>query len=204
MIGLGKQSCCRQRNSNDRTMVQQKWGPMKCPFCGLINHPSAQICDCGYNFETQSQGSRVAGNATPILVGNRIMLPTGEQLALAGLGSRWKGQLLDAGFALILTFFAVLPLLLLKAGEVANSSTALVVYFGYLLLSDGFKGGQSLGKKIMKTAVIDIGNGKPCSFWQSFVRNIMQIFGILDWIFISGKKRRRLGDMAANTVVVQL
>jgi uncharacterized protein len=26
---------------------------MKCAKCGLINPPSAQICDCGYHFETK-------------------------------------------------------------------------------------------------------------------------------------------------------
>jgi hypothetical protein len=26
---------------------------MKCPNCSLENHPSAMLCDCGYNFETK-------------------------------------------------------------------------------------------------------------------------------------------------------
>lgn len=56
----------------------------------------------------------------------------------------------------------------------------------------------------MKTAVIDSYDGKPCSYRQSLVRNIMQILGIFDWLFVFGKKPQRLGDIAAGTVVVRV
>ncbi len=32
---------------------------MECPTCHLINPDSAQICDCGYNFMTSSQGAPI-------------------------------------------------------------------------------------------------------------------------------------------------
>jgi uncharacterized RDD family membrane protein YckC len=177
---------------------------MNCPSCGLINPPTAQICDCGYNFETQIRGNPIDSKTTTVLLGDRIVLPSGGEYVLAGLGSRWKGQLLDAVIALVLTFCAVLPFLLIKASDTVRASTALIIYFGYLLFSDGFKGGRSFGKRVMKTAVIDSHDGKPCSYWQSLVRNIMQILGIFDWLFIFGKKRQRLGDIAAATVVVRV
>ena len=33
---------------------------LKCPQCGLFNPDTAQRCDCGYDFETQSVDSTVA------------------------------------------------------------------------------------------------------------------------------------------------
>ncbi len=33
---------------------------MKCPNCGLTNPPSAQLCDCGYSFESADRGTKDA------------------------------------------------------------------------------------------------------------------------------------------------
>ena len=33
---------------------------------------------------------------------------------------------------------------------------------------------------------------------------LLALLGIIDWIFIFGDTRQRLGDMAANTIVVRL
>jgi uncharacterized RDD family membrane protein YckC len=55
----------------------------------------------------------------------------------------------------------------------------------------------------MKTAVVNASNGSPCSYCQSFLRNIFQVFGFFDWLFVFGKKRQRLGDIAAGTIVVR-
>ena len=77
--------------------------------------------------------------------------------------------------------------------------------FFYILFADGFRGGQSYGKRIMKTAVIDATTGAPCNFGKSFVRNLLlSLLGIIDWAFIFGRKRQRLGDIAANTIVVKV
>jgi uncharacterized RDD family membrane protein YckC len=52
--------------------------------------------------------------------------------------------------------------------------------------------------------VIDEKTRQPCTFWQSFVRNlILHLLGPIDWIFIIGERRRRLGDMLAGTIVVK-
>ena len=38
---------------------------------------------------------------------------------------------------------------------------------------------------------------------QSFVRNVIQaLLGPIDWIFIFGERRQRLGDKAAGTIVI--
>jgi uncharacterized RDD family membrane protein YckC len=176
---------------------------MNCPACGLINPPTAQICDCGYNFETQTQGKPIDNKSSIPLILDRIILPNGKEYVLAGLGNRWRGQLLDAVIAFVIAFCLVLPLRFLKSGDTAIATAYFIISIGYILFSDGFNGGRSFGKMVMKTAVIDAYDGNPCSYRQSVLRNVTQIIGFVDWAFIFGKKRQRLGDMAAGTLVVR-
>jgi uncharacterized RDD family membrane protein YckC len=75
--------------------------------------------------------------------------------------------------------------------------------FFYYFFCDGFSGGQSYGKRALGMHVIDAKTGAPCSFGQSFLRNVLlAILGPIDWIFIFGERHQRLGDMAAGTVVI--
>ena len=50
--------------------------------------------------------------------------------------------------------------------------------------------------------VVSATTGAPCTFGQSFVRNIFTILGPLDWIWIFGERHQRLGDKVAGTIVV--
>jgi len=82
-------------------------------------------------------------------------------------------------------------------------AAAILFAMMYGLFSDGLPGGQSLGKRWVGIRVVSIYTGSPCSFWQSFVRNILQsLLGPIDWIFIFGERRQRLGDKAAGTIVI--
>jgi uncharacterized RDD family membrane protein YckC len=75
----------------------------------------------------------------------------------------------------------------------------------YLWFADGFSNGQSYGKRVFNTAVVDYDDGTPCTCGQSLVRNILlSVLGPIDWVFIFGEQRRRLGDRAAGTKVVEL
>ena len=38
---------------------------MKCPSCGLINPETAQLCDCGYDFEKQEVTTPSPASASP-------------------------------------------------------------------------------------------------------------------------------------------
>ena len=93
-------------------------------------------------------------------------------------------------------------------GTAVDNDGFAVVGFGiailYLLFQDGLGQGQSLGKRMVRTRVIDERTLCPGNFWQSFVRNLLLSFlGLIDWIFIFGEKRQRLGDMLAHTLVVR-
>ncbi len=83
--------------------------------------------------------------------------------------------------------------------------SALVAAASYVLFSDGFTNGQSLGKRAFHIAVIDASTGEPCTFARSLIRNLLLVvFLVIDWLFIFGKNRQRLGDIVAQTIVVNL
>ncbi|WP_158622904.1 RDD family protein [Aquabacterium soli] len=120
---------------------------------------------------------------------------------LASIGDRFTAQFLDgfvaAGTGALFYFAAKaagLPLELTILGWVL-----------YLLICDGLPGGQSIGKKFTRSAVVHVDTGRPCSYLQSFVRNLcLIVLGVVDCAFIAGRQRRRLGDFIARTKVVRL
>jgi uncharacterized RDD family membrane protein YckC len=82
-------------------------------------------------------------------------------------------------------------------------AAAVLYAMSYVLFSDGLGGGQSLGKRWVGIRVVSSETGAPCTFGQSFVRNLpLSILGPIDWIFIFGERRQRLGDKAAGTIVI--
>ncbi|MEX2283976.1 MAG: RDD family protein [Gemmatimonadota bacterium] len=73
----------------------------------------------------------------------------------------------------------------------------------YYFFADGLNDGRSVAKVWLGMQVVDAGSGSPCTFGQSFVRNLLlAILGPIDWIFIFGERRQRLGDKAAGTKVI--
>ena len=119
---------------------------------------------------------------------------------IASIGQRSTSQFIDdlAGIAVgIVSYIAAqsfgLPLELAIFGFVL-----------YVFLCDGLPGGQSLGKRFTKTAVVHVTTEEPCRYWQSIVRNVAMILGVIDAVFILGRQRRRLGDYIASTKVVRL
>lgn len=117
--------------------------------------------------------------------------------------SRLMGQILDGLVAAApVLFLVVIP----RDSEVLARVLALAwigwVFFN-ILLADGLSGGQSFGKRMIGIRVVDAESGAPCTFGQSFARNLLlSILGPLDWVFIFGAKHQRLGDIAAGTIVV--
>ena len=132
-----------------------------------------------------------------------ITTPAGITLGLASRSSRLIGQMIDG-------FFAAAPLLcgaLLSAYNdwlgIPLTIAGVAWAFFYLILADGLHEGQSFAKQWLGMRVVDAHTGKPCTFGQSFVRNILlSILGPIDWIFIFGERHQRLGDKLAGTIVV--
>jgi len=118
---------------------------------------------------------------------------------LASISSRFTAQFIDGLVAMTL---AIATYLAAKNLELALE-WLLVAWFAYLLLCDALPRGQSLGKIVTKIAVVHVRTGEPCTVWRSLVRNLsLAVLGVFDCAPIVGKKRRRVGDYLAGTMVV--
>ena len=83
----------------------------------------------------------------------------------------------------------------------------------YTLLKDGLGNGQSLGKRLVGLMVIKLENGEPCTFGVSALRNLTLLaqnlvpyvgFLIEPVVTLAHEKGYRLGDMLANTQVIEV
>jgi uncharacterized RDD family membrane protein YckC len=120
---------------------------------------------------------------------------------LASIPRRIIAKIIDTwGIAAVIGLFAgLLSLISPVVGETAYG-ILLLPWFAYFFFKDGLSG-QSIGKRMLKIRVVHHETKRPCSFGQSFGRNLSGLF-IFDWLFALGEKRMRLGDMIANTEVV--
>ena len=126
-----------------------------------------------------------------------------KRYEFASLWERWYAQFLDSVICCFIMFAGVILAAWAGLREV-GIAIGIILFLLYLLFQDGLRNGQSYGKRIAKTKVIDSRSGSPCTFGQSFIRNLLlSILGLIDWIFIFGEKRQRLGDKAAKTFVVK-
>ena len=134
---------------------------------------------------------------------------------VAGIGTRAIAQLLD-----LLILGGVLLGVLLAAiavGQTGSDALAyllavigsFVVTFGYFWACEAFWSGQTVGKKVFRLRAVG-DRGEPMTFAQAGIRNIVRVIDFLPYaygvgivvLFINGKGKR-LGDLAAGTIVVK-
>ncbi|MFT4102755.1 MAG: RDD family protein [Burkholderiaceae bacterium] len=157
------------------------------------------------SFEPSSDSPPPLPPATTEHVAATPAVPARVGPPLASLGARFVAQIIDNVIAFALAFAAGFALSLPGGADSLVGIGALLCWFGYHLLSDGLANGQSLGKRVMKIAVVQGPQRIPCSYGRSIVRNITLLFlGLFDWVFILGASRRRLGDHLADTEVIEL
>lgn len=147
--------------------------------------------------------------------GQRLVL-TPEQVEIrlepAGAGRRFLALLVDS--ALVLAASASLSQLTLLAlpaglGTLVRSLALLLLGWGYHVYFETRHQGQPPGKRLAGIRVVD-GRGLPLSAEQSFVRNVVRALDALPIGYALGccvslldGERRRLGDLAADTLVVR-
>ena len=143
-----------------------------------------------------------------------ILTPEHVEIRLepAGLGSRFLALVVD--LALLIGLSGVVSQLTRGAlpgavGIVVQAVALLVLTWGYHVYFEVRHQGQSPGKRITGIRVVD-GRGLPLSVEQSFVRNVVRVLDALPVGYALGalvcqldRHRRRLGDIAADTLVVR-
>jgi uncharacterized RDD family membrane protein YckC len=125
-----------------------------------------------------------------------------ETPRLASRGDRWLAKFIDNVIA-----WGVL----LSVGFVGERLSPNSFIFGvlgyslYSLFADGLPGGQSLGKKVLKIAVVNKWDGKPAGYAKSLLRNFsLGALEVFDAVFIFSDSKRRLGDLIADTEVINV
>src|SRR5512138_2225791 len=140
---------------------------------------------------------------------------------VAGIGSRFLASLLDTLLiALLQIIVVVVATLVINALEeftaalstwiVAIFSLILAVfYWGYYVFFEMLWNGQSPGKRWVGLRVIRT-DGTPITLSEALIRNLVRIVDFLPAMYGIGiismfidKQSRRLGDLAAGTLVVQ-
>src|SRR4029077_2222400 len=84
-----------------------------------------------------------------------------------------------------------------------------VVIFGYFWVSEALWSGQTVGKKALRLRAVG-DRGEPLTFAQAGIRNIVRIVDFLPYgygvglvVLFANGKGKRLGDLAAGTIVVK-
>jgi uncharacterized RDD family membrane protein YckC len=144
-----------------------------------------------------------------------ILTPEGISFTqhLAGPITRFLAFAIDlAGITLISGIFSQVLLLaaVVSADFVLAARTVcyFVVSFGYSMLLEWNWRGQTLGKRVLKIRVVD-SEGFRLRPAQIVVRNLLRFIDLLPGFYAVGgiccalsPKYQRLGDIAANTVVI--
>jgi uncharacterized RDD family membrane protein YckC len=134
---------------------------------------------------------------------------------IAGPGSRMLAALADAGVILVLLLAGVLVGMVLDLARPGLGSGILFLWlflllFGYFLLFEWLWLGQTPGKRLLGIRVIQW-QGTSVTFSQAAVRNFLRVvdllpaaYGVGFVVMACNPQGRRLGDLAANTLVVHV
>src|SRR6266849_4208547 len=135
---------------------------------------------------------------------------------VAGLGTRGIAQILD----LLIVTGLLIAVFFLASGAAAytQSSTlavliegfgSFVVVFGYFWISEALFSGQTLGKRAFRLRVVG-DRGEPMTWVQAGIRTVLRIVDFLPYgygvgliVLFANGRGKRLGDLAAGTIVVK-
>ncbi len=150
---------------------------------------------------------------------NTLLIRTPEGIVfsqeLAGPLSRFLAWLID--FVIVLTATSVVAMVFLLLDVVTaglGQAFAVLVQFalmlGYGIYFEWFKRGQTIGKRILRLRVVDL-QGLRMKPSQVVIRNLLRFVDMLPIFYLVGgiacvvnRRSQRLGDLAANTVVVRI
>jgi uncharacterized RDD family membrane protein YckC len=138
---------------------------------------------------------------------------------LAGIGSRFLAALLDTALIIIIQLLVMLPIFFfIGIQTVADNFTSWVAallgllsflfFWGYYIFFELVWNGQSPGKRLVGLRVVRR-DGTPITLSEALIRNLVRIvdlmptgYGVGLTVMFIDAKSRRLGDLAAGTLVV--
>jgi uncharacterized RDD family membrane protein YckC len=154
-------------------------------------------------------------------LGDELVVATPELVTfgyqLAGPGSRFLAQLIDFPIQVAIILLAVLAGTSLGALAGNNAGIAFIaivilgfiVVWGYYPVSEAVWSGKTIGKFAFGLRVVG-DQGEPIQVSQAVVRNLLRIVDFLPFFYGIGiialfwnGRGKRLGDLAAGTVVVR-
>lgn len=154
---------------------------------------------------------------------NRYLVETPEIVDLAydvaGLGSRCLAAAIDTLLILLILGGMGMALFLTVGQLVSGSAESLVLavwallsfagLWGYYVAFELFWGGQTPGKRLLGLRAVREG-GRPITAGASAIRNLVRIvdfipfgYGLGALVMFADQRSRRLGDLAAGTLVVR-
>lgn len=163
------------------------------------------------------RGGSCMGRILKILTPENVNI----EFELAGLGSRFVAVIIDTLIQIGICILIIIGMLIggIDFKNIDQSSSLIiavgivllfVVFFGYFIFFEIIMRGQSPGKKAAGLRVIKQ-NGEPVGFYESFIRNILRIIDLMPSLYLIGssfilfgRNCKRIGDYAANTIVVKV
>jgi len=135
---------------------------------------------------------------------------------VAGLGTRGIAQILDllivTGLLIAMFFVAAGAATYTQSGTIATLIElfgSFVIVFGYFWISEALFSGQTLGKRAFRLRVVG-DRGEPLTWVQAGIRNVIRIVDFLPYgygvgliVLFANGRGKRLGDLAAGTIVVK-
>ncbi|HTU71632.1 MAG TPA: RDD family protein [Candidatus Baltobacteraceae bacterium] len=84
-----------------------------------------------------------------------------------------------------------------------------LIFFGYFILFEAFAHGQTPGKRMLGIRVVRDG-GYPVDFMAALIRNLIRVaeallgyYAVSAVVAVASPQNKRIGDMAAGTIVVR-
>jgi uncharacterized RDD family membrane protein YckC len=138
---------------------------------------------------------------------------------IAGIGSRFLAAMIDTMLIGIAETIVILIVGLTSSGLGLRATESLLaalevllafaILWGYYIVFELLWNGQSPGKRVIGLRVVREG-GRPITFVGSAIRNLIRIVDFLPALYGIGvvvmfvdRRSRRLGDLAAGTLVVK-
>jgi uncharacterized RDD family membrane protein YckC len=134
---------------------------------------------------------------------------------VAGLGSRLSAWLLDLGLWAVLAAAGALMMVVLELGRSGLGQAVFLLWlfalrWGYFLLFEWLWRGQTPGKRLAGVRVVRL-DGTGIGLIEAAVRNVVRLvdslpiaYGLGFAVAAGNRERRRLGDLAAGTLVIQV